>query len=117
MQMITQKRQPKRSRVLLLGLLEGASGPQEVRVRDVSTNGALVDASNQPSVGETVRLIVGDESIKGRVAWIDGAWFGVEFDEPLSAQTLADTVGNKLRVSAPRGYRFDKLSEASPGGK
>jgi len=111
---IAQKRQPKRSHVLLVGQLEGESGSQEVRIRDVSTNGALVDAPDQPSVGEAVRLHVGEASIQGRVAWTDGAWLGVEFDEPLSGPALADTVGRKLRVTAPTSYRFDKLSEAIP---
>ena len=113
MQATNRKREPKRSRTILLGNLEGTAGLQEVRIRDVSTNGALVETSTQLSVDEEIQLSCGDTSMTGRVAWVDGSWSGVEFHTPLSVSILADTVGNQLRVSAPRSYRHDRIPEAN----
>jgi len=111
MRVTVEKRQSKRSRVLLKAHLEGEAGQQDVRIRDVSTNGALVEASRPPSVGEEVQLSCGDSSMKGRVAWVDGSWFGVEFLAPIETPTLADAVRNQMNVSAPRSYRHDRIPE------
>ena len=113
MQATTEKRQPKRERALLHAHINGGLGPQEVRIRDVSVNGALVETSIQPSIGEKVQLSCGDTSMKGHVAWVDGSWFGMEFATPLTTSSLADTVGNQLRVSASRSYRHDRIPEAN----
>jgi hypothetical protein len=103
-----QKRTTKRSRLLLTGHLDGTDGPQEVRIRDVSSDGALVEAATAPAIQDQVRLMCGDTVLAGRVVWVDGAWCGIEFSEPISG-TLVDYTGNKLKVSAPRTYRHDRL--------
>lgn len=112
MRATTEKRQPKRERALLHAHIEGDRGQQEVCIRDVSVNGALVETSSQPSIGEKVQLSCGDTSMTGQVAWVDGSWFGLEFATPLTTSTLADTVGNQLRVAAPRSYRHDRIAQA-----
>ena len=107
-----QKRTTKRSRVLLLAGLEAGGQQQEVRVRDVSTAGALVEVASELPAGQTVVLHCGDTSVEGRLSWSDGSWSGIEFTVPLTTGALVDVTGNKLKVSAPRAYRFDRLPEA-----
>jgi len=111
MRVTVEKRQPKRSRVLLKAHLEAETGQQDVRIRDISTNGALVEASIPPAVGKDIQLSCGDSSMKGRVAWVDGSWFGVEFLGPIETPTLADAVRSRMNVSAPRSYRHDRIPE------
>ena len=107
-----QKRKPRRSRVLLSAFLESAAGRQEVRIRDISTKGALLEANDPPREGEEIALSCGDSSLKGRVAWHDGVLAGVEFTEPLSGSLLADAEGRKLTIAAPRSYRHDRMPPA-----
>jgi len=111
MRVTVQKRKPKRSRVLLKAHLEAETGQQDVTIRDISTNGALVEASRPPSVGNDIQLTCGDSSMKGRVAWVDGSRFGVEFLAPIETPTLADAVRSRMNVSAPRSYRHDRIPE------
>ena len=107
-----QKRTTKRSRVLLQASLESGGRQQDVRIRDVSTAGALVEMGTAVSIGETVVLHCGDTSVEGRLTWNDGSWSGIEFTVPLTTGALVDATGNKLKVSAPRAYRFDRLPDA-----
>ena len=108
MNAIIQKRTAKRSRMLLSAVLEDAAGQHEVRIRDVSTEGALLEVSASPSVEEQVQLTCGDSTLAGRVVWVDGSWCGIEFLEPLKG-SLVDHLGNRLKVSAPRAYRHDSM--------
>ncbi|WP_338466269.1 PilZ domain-containing protein [Novosphingobium sp. ZN18A2] len=107
----TRKRSRKRARVLLHGRLDGLSGPQDVRVRDISREGALVEVSTRPHVGEIVELTFGDTRVTGHAAWRDGSWVGMTFAEPLDGTTFVDATGNKLRVTAPRSYRHDRIAD------
>ena len=66
-----QKRKPRRSRVLLSASLESAAGQQDVRIRDISIKGALLEAADPPSLEEEIVLSCGDNSLKGKVAWHD----------------------------------------------
>lgn len=107
-----QKRTTKRSRVLLVAHIETDGRRQEVRIRDISSAGALVESAESPPVGELVQLHCGDTSLEGRIAWIDGTWCGVEFSEPLKSGALVDSIGSRLKVSAPRTYRHhDQVPE------
>ncbi|HSG33275.1 MAG TPA: PilZ domain-containing protein [Sphingomonadaceae bacterium] len=106
-----QKRSPKRSRVLLSARIECAGGQQDVRIRDVSLEGAMIESSSPPPVGEQIGLSCGDTHMNGKVAWVDAPWFGLEFSEPLRGSDLADAAGNTLKVSAPKAYRHDRLPE------
>ena len=106
MQRLTvSKRDPKRSRVFLLARVDAGSGPFEVRIRDISRSGALLEASVAPDAGAAVRLTCGGTHLDGRVAWSDDGCFGVEFETPLLVGKLIDETGSNLKVSAPRTYR------------
>jgi hypothetical protein len=77
----------------------------EARIRDISTSGALLESDTLPESGKAIDLQCGDTTVRGRVAWADRGWFGVEFDSPLTVDHFVDPFGAKLVVSAPRTYR------------
>lgn len=111
---IVNKRKLKRPGTLLSGTVERTAGSQEVRVRDVSPEGALLEGDNLPPVDECVRLSCGTSNVLCQIAWIDGSWCGVQFLQPL-AGTLSHQIGSRLSVSAPRLYRHDRpLTEDEP---
>jgi hypothetical protein len=99
------KRDPKRSRVFLSAQVDSGSGQVEARIRDISTSGALLESDLAVKSGAEIAVHCGDTEARGRVAWADRGWFGVEFDSPLTVDQLIDPFGAKLSVSAPRTYR------------
>jgi hypothetical protein len=110
-----QKRSTRRSRVFLAAVLEVCGSSQEVRIRDVSREGALVETPTPLKQNEDVGLFCGESALAGRVVWVDGVWCGIDFLEPLSG-TLVDYIGNKLKVSAQRTYRHDRVEAEDRDG-
>lgn len=108
------KRFSKRTPLFLHGRLESESLDQDVLVRDISVDGALLDAANPLNVFEPITLICGRSRINGIVAWSDDGRVGIEFSEPVSGKTLTDSFQNKLRVSAPKNYRTNQELESRP---
>ncbi len=107
--MTVPKRQDKRSPTFLRGFLECDDQTLDVRVRDVSVNGALLDVSKEISVFVPMTLVCGLSRINGIVVWCENGRAGVEFAEPISGRTLTDSLENKLRVSAPKQYRDGEI--------
>lgn len=107
-----QKRNPRRKRVLLKASLDSAAGRQDVRIRDLSIKGALLEAATPPPEGSEITLSAGDTSLKGKVAWHDDLLVGIEFTEALSGSLLASAQAEKLELSVPRNYRHNRLPPA-----
>lgn len=104
-EIVTQKRSPRRSPTFLKAELQSEHLTQTVYVRDVSVNGALLDVAQPLRVFEIVTLICGDTSVKGIVAWSDQGRVGMEFSELLTCEILVDSLNSGLKVTAPKDYR------------
>ena len=102
---IAQKRSPKRSSSFLKAELRSKTFTQDVCVRDVSVNGALLDVAEPLRVFEIVTLICGDTRVNGIVAWSDQGRLGMEFSELLTNEILVDSLKSQIRVSAPKKYQ------------
>jgi hypothetical protein len=77
------KRDNKRSRLLLTARMECALGVVEVHLLNISQTGAKLDAEVPPMQEERIVLLHGDLRINGRVAWVEDHRFGVAFDTPI----------------------------------
>ena len=104
---VAQKRSPKRMPSFLKGDLQSANLTQSVYVRDVSVNGALLDATEPLKVFEIVRLICGETKVNGIVAWSEKGRLGIEFSEHLTCEILVDSLKSRIKVHAPKSYRPD----------
>lgn len=113
--MTLQKRMPRRSRLFLPATVAGSSGTEQAVIRDVSQNGALLEASVPPTVETMIEITCETARVKARVAWVSATWFGVEFSRPLKSGPLLERAKPKLRVSAPRSYRRELLSSPDCG--
>jgi hypothetical protein len=82
------KRNNKRSRLLLTATMECAHGIIEVHLLNVSHSGAKLDAEVPPARGEMVVLIHGDLRVGGTVAWVEDNRFGVAFDHSIDERFL-----------------------------
>lgn len=100
-----QKRSPKRISSFVKARLESENLTQDVCVRDVSVNGALLDVAQPLRVFEIVTLICGDTRVNGIVAWSDQGRLGMEFSELLTSKILVDALNSKIKVSAPKKYQ------------
>lgn len=105
-----QKRPLRRSRVYVVANVKSSSSSrQEAIIRDISTNGALLEADNPPPVGTKVELTCGRARVQGNVAWLNSTWFGIQFSRQLHDGPLAELAKQGLKVSAPRWYRRELL--------
>ena len=73
------KRGAKRARVLLAAKLRTGAAEMDVRLRDLSQKGALVEASSMPPAGTEVVFVRGSISVPARIAWTTPGRAGLEF--------------------------------------
>lgn len=107
--MIVTKRNPRRAPAFLKAVLQGEDSTQEVCVRDVSVNGALLEVLQPLRVFEMVTLTCGNSRVNGIVAWSDDGRLGMEFSELLTGDTLVDSLEQRMKISAPRSYQGGQL--------
>src|SRR5688572_25322330 len=73
------QRAARRARVLLAAKLITPSGEVDVRLRDLSRKGALIECAKQPPVGSEVTFVRGNTTVPARVAWAANGKIGLEF--------------------------------------
>lgn len=85
---IPKDRRGRRSPVFLTARLEGADGTVEVKLRNLSEEGALVEGDELPGEGTTVFFIRNQLRLKCRVAWVEARYAGVAFERPLKPEQV-----------------------------
>ncbi|MEP7315219.1 MAG: PilZ domain-containing protein [Sphingomicrobium sp.] len=84
----SQNRRSRRSHVLMAAVLRTEDGDLSVKLRNLSENGALVEAQTLPPSGSTVRFRKGELNLAARVAWVEDGRAGVAFDSPLDTESV-----------------------------
>lgn len=82
-----QHRSP-RANVLLAATLDVSGTSLPVKLRNLSEQGALIQAERLPVEGSEVLFRRNDLAVPGRIAWVDGHHAGVAFAVPLHAQDV-----------------------------
>lgn len=67
-----------------MATLYADSGSSPVKVRDLSSEGALIEGGVIPPVGTSVRLCRGSFNILGQIAWCRGGRGGMRFESSIS---------------------------------
>jgi PilZ domain-containing protein len=75
----SDNRSQGRSNVFLSAAVVAGASPVPVRVRNLSSRGALLDGGSLPAAGSTVRLVRGTLSAEGRIAWQSNGQAGIRF--------------------------------------
>ena len=85
-----------------------------MKIRDLSTGGALIEGGVLPLLGTKVKLVRGDLTIAGQVVWSRGARAGLQFDaqaivadwlpnaRPLSPQARVDAIVHEFNTAPPK---------------
>jgi len=102
----TNNRAQDRSNVFLAGVLVVGGATLPVRVRNLSTRGALLDGAPLPAAGERVRLLRGDLSADGEMVWHAEGQAGLRFLGEIDVERWVRRVGH------PGQQRVDNAVEA-----
>jgi hypothetical protein len=101
----TQNRRSRRSQVLLTAELEHSGACLSVKLRNLSSEGALVESDKLPIEGTSVEFRRKELSTNGRVVWVNGKYAGIAFDEKLNPeQVLRHIPAPRPRIQT-RPYR------------
>src|SRR5687768_4603362 len=88
-------RRAPRFRVLLVARLLTTSGERNVKLRDISANGAMIEGDRLPAPGADILLRRGSLETFATVIWAKDGKAGLEFDAPLTEAELW------MQVNAP----------------
>jgi hypothetical protein len=100
------KRKAKRARVLLAARLSTERGELDVRLRDLSRKGALIECDRPPAVGAEVVFTRGSTTVPARVAWAGANRVGLEFKYMIDeSEVLVQLRRNPSEASQPRFRR------------
>ena len=94
-------RRGPRFRVLLVARLFTTSGERNVKLRDISANGAMIEGDRLPAPGTDVLLRRGSLELIATIVWTRDGRAGLEFDEPLTEAELWMQVNAPHLAAAP----------------
>jgi hypothetical protein len=92
---VAQNRRSRRANVLLAATVEAACGELSVRLRNMSSDGALIEADELPEKGEQILFRRNDIAVTGRVAWVLDGHAGLSFDSKLDPEVVLRNVPPK----------------------
>jgi hypothetical protein len=98
-----------RTNLLLTASIEFGGATADVRIRNVSETGALVEGPHVPNKGARLFLARSNFKIGATVAWTSGGKAGLRFDEPLPVSAWA---GGKPKPVEPAGLRDQRQVDA-----
>lgn len=90
------RREPRKS-MFVMATIYAAAGSAPVKVRDMSSRGALIEGAVIPAAGTEVRLCRGSLSIASEVVWSREGRGGLVFDSNVS---VADWLPSKRALAA-----------------
>ena len=86
-------RRSRRSLVLLAAKVRTPDSVIDVRLRNLSQNGALLETAKPPAIGTEIVFERGDTVAKARVVWVASCRFGIEFLLPILESEVLVHVG------------------------
>lgn len=85
---LAQNRRQRRSNVLLTAVLELSGRALEVKLRNLSADGALVEGDMLPVEGAEIRFRRHELAVSGKVVWVRGNRAGLSFHQQLTPEAL-----------------------------
>ena len=104
------KRSLKRARVLLSAKIRTAAGAVDVRLRDLSRKGALIECKTPLAVGDRVVFSRGRTVVPARIAWTGGNRVGLEFDDMIDETEVLVHVTRRPAKAKPEKFRRPRIA-------
>jgi hypothetical protein len=111
----TENRSEGRANVFLTATLATSSAAIPVRIRNLSSRGALIDAPSLPPVGAKVSLQRGSLSAAGELAWEAGGVGGLNFDDAIDVPRWVQRSGHPGQQQVDRLVAVFRRSEPTAG--
>lgn len=108
---LTHNRRSNRSPVLLSAKVELDGTDVAVILRNLSSEGALIEGSRLPAEGATTKFHRNDLTVNGRIVWVEGRYAGMAFDRQLEREELLRHVP-KPRQRVEQHFRRPGLASA-----
>ncbi|MDB5697456.1 MAG: PilZ protein [Alphaproteobacteria bacterium] len=86
-------RRSERHSVLLSATMQCGVDNIPVRLRNISSTGARIEAAVMPPVGSIIRFIRGNLAVSARVIWAGSSNVGLEFREEINERDLLVSIG------------------------
>ncbi len=83
-----QNRRSSRAPVLLTAKLAVEGRLYDVKLRNLSEDGVLVEAEELPAEGAVAKFERNELSVKSTVVWVEGRFAGVKFGRPLKSESI-----------------------------
>ena len=106
---MNQNRRSHRSNVLLAASIEASGAVVPVKLRNLSTEGALIEGDGLPLEGSEVLFRRNELSVNSRVAWVLGKQAGVAFTRPIPQEDVLRNIP-KPRHRAPPDFKRPALA-------
>jgi hypothetical protein len=106
---MSHNRRSRRSPVLLAASIEVAGAPIDVKLRNLSEEGALIEGEGLPEDGTSTWFMRKDLRVKGRVVWVHGRYAGIAFDQQLNPDQVLRSIG-KPKPKAEQDFRRPGLA-------
>ena len=81
-------RRSTRSKLLMSASLEHRGGSIKVKLRNLSTEGAMVEGDRCPRAGSRVVFRKNELALPGKIAWSKGGRAGIAFDAGLDPEAV-----------------------------
>jgi len=110
-----QNRRQHRSQVVIAAALEMSGGSHEVKVCNLSVDGALVEGNHLPVEGSQVRLRRDELNASAKVVWVRGQRAGLAFNDKLPPEAVLRHVPTSRPRVVPEFRRSgsnEQLTEA-----
>ena len=99
---VTQNWRSNRSPVLLSARIEVDGAEVPVVLRNLSSEGALIEGSNFPEEGASTKFRRNELTVNGRIVWVEGRYAGILFDRELNREELLCHVPKpRQRIESP----------------
>jgi hypothetical protein len=96
-------RRSSRSKVLLSATIEFGDRSHPVKLRNLSEHGALVQGAHSVQQDSQVLFRRNDLCVAGYIAWVEGDYAGIAFDNPLERKVVLRQVSRATARPAPPG--------------
>jgi len=103
------KREARRARVLLAAKLRTPEGERDIRLRDLSCKGALIECREPPTTGSKVTFVRGETVVPSRVAWTAGNRVGLAFVRPIQESEVLVHIA-RPEHRPPERYRRPRIA-------
>ena len=98
----------QRSRVMLAATIITPDRSVDVRIRNLSRTGALIEGDIALEAGTGIELLRGHNAVRAEVVWARPGRCGVKFASPVVIEDWVGSVGRPLSAAAPAAAAPDR---------